>query len=52
MNYNTIKMEEVQNIENILCKYLPEQTGYQKLILEAMEYSLMAAGQRLRPMLM
>ena len=52
MNYNTIKMEEVQNIENILCKYLPEQTGYQKLIMEAMEYSLMAGGKRLRPMLM
>ena len=52
MNYNTIKMEEVQNIENILCKYLPEQTGYQKLIMDAMEYSLMAGGKRLRPMLM
>ena len=52
MNYNTIKIEEVQNIENILCKYLPEQTGYQKLIMEAMEYSLMAGGKRLRPMLM
>ena len=52
MNYNTIKMEEVQNIENILCKYLPEQSGFQKLIMEAMEYSLMAGGKRLRPMLM
>ena len=52
MNYSTIKIEEVQNIENILCKYLPEQTGYQKLIMEAMEYSLMAGGKRLRPMLM
>ena len=45
-------MEEVQNIENILCKYLPEQSGFQKLIMEAMEYSLMAGGKRLRPMLM
>ena len=52
MNYSTIKIEEVQNIENILCKYLPEQSGFQKLIMEAMEYSLMAGGKRLRPMLM
>lgn len=32
--------------------YLPEQEGYQKVIMEAMEYSLMAGGKRLRPMLM
>ena len=31
--------------------YLPKQEGFQKVILEAMEYSLMAGGKRLRPML-
>lgn len=43
---------KVQEIEEILKAYLPEQTGYQKVIMEAMEYSLMAGGKRLRPMLM
>lgn len=47
-----MKLEKVQEIEGILQKYLPEQTGYQKQIMEAMEYSLMAGGKRLRPMLM
>lgn len=42
----------VTEIESILKAYLPKQEGYQSLIMEAMEYSLMAGGKRLRPMLM
>ena len=42
----------VQAIEDILKKYLPEETGYQKIVLEAMNYSVNAGGKRLRPMLM
>ena len=30
----------------------PEREGLQRLIMEAMEYSLLAGGKRLRPMLM
>ena len=52
MNYNTSKQEKIQEIERVLSKYLPQQSGFQKLIMEAMEYSLMAGGKRLRPMLM
>ncbi len=52
MNYNTSKQEKIQDIERVLSKYLPQQSGFQKLIMEAMEYSLMAGGKRLRPMLM
>lgn len=44
--------KKVAEIEEILMAYLPEKAGYQKLIMEAMEYSLMAGGKRLRPMLM
>ena len=44
--------EERENIEEILKRYLPAKEGYQKIIMEAMEYSLMAGGKRLRPMLM
>lgn len=52
MNFNSRKSEKVQEIEKILKKFLPEQSGYQREIMEAMEYSLMAGGKRLRPMLM
>lgn len=49
----TIQMKmKVAEIEEILKRYLPEAEGYQKVIMEAMEYSLMAGGKRLRPMLM
>ena len=38
-------------IEEILKASSPEESGYQKTIFEAMNYSLMAGGKRLRPML-
>lgn len=44
--------ERINQIERILREYLPEAAGPQKVIMEAMEYSLMAGGKRLRPMLM
>ena len=52
MNYKEIKLAKITEIEEILKKYLPKQEGFQKEIMEAMEYSLMAGGKRLRPMLM
>lgn len=52
MNYKIEKSERIRVIEHILQKYLPAQEGHQKQIMEAMEYSLMAGGKRLRPMLM
>ena len=52
MSYKNSKLEKIQDIERVLVEYLPEQSGFQKLIMEAMEYSVMAGGKRLRPMLM
>lgn len=52
MSFKEKQVEKVREIEAILQKYLPEQQGYQKIIMEAMEYSVMAGGKRLRPMLM
>ena len=52
MNFKKEYQKRLGSIENILMKYLPRQEGYQKIIMEAMEYSLMAGGKRLRPMLM
>ena len=52
MSFKEEQLQRVQKIETILQAYLPKQEGYQKPIMEAMEYSLMAGGKRLRPMLM
>ena len=51
-NYAELRDEKVKEIEEILKSYLPEKNGYQKILMDAMEYSLMAGGKRLRPMLM
>lgn len=53
-------MEQIQEtirrkaaeIEEIIRGYLPAETGYQRTVLEAMNYSVLAGGKRLRPMLM
>lgn len=42
----------VEEIEQIIKGYLPKEEGYQKTIMEAMNYSILAGGKRLRPMLM
>ncbi|MDE6566446.1 MAG: polyprenyl synthetase family protein, partial [Lachnospiraceae bacterium] len=44
--------DKLQQIEEILQKALPQEISYQKTIQEAMEYSLMAGGKRIRPMLL
>ena len=41
-----------EEVEQMVMKYLPEEENYQKTIMEAMNYSMMAGGKRLRPMLM
>ena len=44
--------ERQQEAEKILTGYLPDREGLQKTIFDAMEYSLMAGGKRIRPILM
>ena len=44
--------KRVQKIDQIIEAYLPKEEGYQKTIMEAMNYSVLAGGKRLRPMLM
>ena len=39
-------------ITGILEYYLPKEEGFQKTVLEAMNYSMRAEGKRLRPLLM
>ena len=38
--------------EKILSQFMPEPKGYQKTLIEAMNYSLLAGGKRIRPVLM
>ena len=40
----------VADIEAGLKEYMPEETGYQRTVFEAVNYSLLAGGKRLRPM--
>lgn len=42
----------VERVEEILKSMLPEEYGYQKQVLEAMNYSMLAGGKRLRPLMM
>jgi geranylgeranyl diphosphate synthase type II len=50
--FQALMKTKVTEIEEILKKYLPGEEGYQKTVLEAMNYSMLAGGKRLRPMLM
>ena len=50
------KKEEIslhtKEVEQMIEKYLPKEEGFQKKVIEAMNYSFLAGGKRLRPMLM
>lgn len=44
--------QKVEHINNVLEKFLPAEEGKQRIIFEAMNYSVRAGGKRLRPILM
>ena len=44
--------QKVEHINKVLEKFLPAEEGQQRIIFEAMNYSVRAGGKRLRPMLM
>ena len=52
MNFKETLSEKTVQIEGILARFLPEEQGFQKRVIEAMNYSILAGGKRLRPMLM
>lgn len=52
MNFKEELKDRVDNIEAILKEYLPKEEGWQKTVIAAMNYSVLAGGKRLRPMLM
>ena len=50
-NFKEVLKERTRETEQIVYAYMPQETGYQKDVIEAMNYSLTAGGKRLRPML-
>ncbi|UWD48026.1 polyprenyl synthetase family protein [Clostridioides difficile] len=51
MEFKQHLREKASFIENVLKEYMPKEEGYQKTVIEAMNYSLSAGGKRLRPIL-
>lgn len=51
-NFDEQLKNKTEYVQNIIYKYCPMEEGYQKVIFEAVNYSLMAGGKRLRPMLL
>lgn len=52
MDFNAELQTRVSAVEETIKKYLPKEEGFQKTLLEAMNYSFLAGGKRLRPLLM
>lgn len=52
MSFDQELKQKTGQMEEILREFMPKEAGYQKRIMEAMNYSLMAGGKRLRPILM
>ena len=44
--------QKALHAEEVLKKFLPAEEGYNRTVIEAMNYSLMAGGKRLRPIMM
>lgn len=51
MSFDEKLADTAKEVENIIKKYLPKEEGYQKTVIEAMNYSFSAGGKRLRPMI-
>lgn len=52
MEFQAEYQKRIEQIEHIIGGYLPKEEGYQQTILKAVNYSVLAGGKRLRPMLM
>ena len=52
MDFSTEFELKKNEVEQIIGRFLPREEGAQKTVIEAMNYSILAGGKRLRPMLM
>ncbi len=51
-SFETELRSRIRDTEAIVVRYLPEETGYNRTVLRAMNYAVRAGGKRLRPLLM
>ncbi|BDE78258.1 farnesyl-diphosphate synthase [Clostridioides difficile] len=51
MEFKQCLKEKASFVEKVLKEYMPKEEGYQKTVIEAINYSLSAGGKRLRPIL-
>ena len=52
MNFDEEMKKHVEEVKTVIRRYLPGEEGKQATLLEAMNYSMLAGGKRLRPLLM
>ena len=52
MEFSAEFSKRVQETEAVIREFLPEADGHAKTVIEAMNYSFLAGGKRLRPLLM
>lgn len=52
MNFSEELQKRTKQTEEIVKNFLPAEEGQQRVIIEAMNYSVLAGGKRLRPLMM
>ncbi|MBO5198784.1 MAG: polyprenyl synthetase family protein [Lachnospiraceae bacterium] len=52
MEFEKELARKIEQTDGIVKRFLPAEEGYQKRVMEAANYSVMAGGKRLRPLLM
>lgn len=52
MNWESEQEEKIRRLEELITSYLPKEEGYQRTASEAMNYSILAGGKRIRPLMM
>lgn len=52
MDFEQIKQQKTEEINTFLKEFLPEESGKEKTLCEAMNYSVAVGGKRLRPMIL
>ena len=52
MSFKEELESRAETVNSVIKTYLPKEEGYQKTVMEAMNYSFLAGGKRLRPLMM
>ena len=52
MDFEQELQKKTEMVEHIIKEYMPREAGFQKTVVEAMEYTMSAGGKRIRPVLM